>query len=102
MVSGSRERSVPDKSGTVAIVLRLLDHRLVVTKVESGSVAAESGVKPGWVLQAVNGIPVAAALDLIPAGIETRRASLLAFSVGSAALSGPVGEDGRTSLPRGG
>jgi carboxyl-terminal processing protease len=42
-------------SGTTGIDLRVLDGEVVVNSVDPGSPAERAGVKPGWVIKAVNG-----------------------------------------------
>ncbi|HEU4454413.1 MAG TPA: hypothetical protein VFR81_15200, partial [Longimicrobium sp.] len=42
-------------AGNVGLEQRLIGGRFVVTRVAAGSAAAEAGVKPGWVIDAVRG-----------------------------------------------
>jgi carboxyl-terminal processing protease len=53
---GVSESTAPEASdGDLGIELRLLDHMMVVTRVESASPAAHAAVRPGWVLLAIEG-----------------------------------------------
>src|SRR5262249_3100657 len=56
--SGKDDTPVPGKGnrGDAGFDVRLLDKQLVVTRVVPDGPAAQAGVRPGWVLQAVNGV----------------------------------------------
>jgi carboxyl-terminal processing protease len=68
-------------SGTSGIDLRVLDHEVVVTSVDPDSPAERAGVRPGWLIHAVNGRPLN-----IPALPELQLTRSLLNR-----LSGPVG-----------
>jgi carboxyl-terminal processing protease len=65
---------------------------VMITHVPAGSAAARAGVKPGWILEAVRGCPLAPRLARIPKSMDPRHAALTAFSVGTTMLAGSVGE----------
>lgn len=88
----------PDRSGTIGATLRLLDGTLVVSNVRTASAAARAGVRPGWVLAAVSGCPLAPKLARISKNADARRASLLAYSVANEALAGAVGDSVRVTF----
>ena len=91
--------------GSPGIDLRILDHQAVVTRTDPDSPAEKAGVKPGWIVVSVKGLPFAPAikeLESDPALIElTRTRALLSR------LTGPVGGkiqatflDGATTISR--
>jgi len=41
------------------VALRDLDHQVVVTRIIDGSPAAATGLRPGYVINAIDGVPVA-------------------------------------------
>jgi carboxyl-terminal processing protease len=45
--------------GKIGLDVRLLDEQAVVTRVEAASPAAQAGFRPGFVIQAIDGVPVA-------------------------------------------
>jgi carboxyl-terminal processing protease len=49
----------PEKGpGEVGLDLRIIDGRAVVTAVHAGGAAAEAGVRPGWIIDKIDGKPV--------------------------------------------
>ncbi len=44
--------------GELGLDIRLLDGRVIVTAVEQGSPASKAGVKPGWIIEKIDGKPV--------------------------------------------
>ena len=96
VVTGSGQRSENamrfDRSGTVGITLRFLEGRMVVLWVDPASSAARAGIRPGWSLESVDGRAVAPALARIPGNMDSRRSALLAYSIGTAALAGLIGQ----------
>lgn len=46
------------KNGEIGIDVRLLDDQAVITRVEAGSPAEEAGLRPGFIIQQINGISV--------------------------------------------
>jgi carboxyl-terminal processing protease len=45
-------------TGSIGLDIRLLDNRAVVTSVKSGFPAADAGLKPGYVVESIDGVPV--------------------------------------------
>lgn len=90
--SGSSSGPATDQNGTTGAVLRYLDGSIVVTQVPATSAAARAGVRPGWLLEAVRGCPIATRLARIPRDMDPRRAAFTAFSLANQALAGPVGD----------
>jgi carboxyl-terminal processing protease len=83
--------ALADLSGHPGFEVRLIDRQLVVTTVDSESTAAAAGVRPGWIVQTVGGIPMAHALALIADGAPERIAQLEAWRLSLAQLRGPSG-----------
>jgi len=65
------DSDVSESMGDLGFDMRLVDDQVLVTSVDPAGPAAEAAVRPGWILVAVNGSPVA---DLVRAikGIESR------------------------------
>lgn len=83
-----------DSLGTVGIELRLLDGRMIVSRVAPGSAAAVAGVHAGWWLERVGAIDVAAFTRerlRVPAGSARRLAELQLPMSLMARMHGPVG-----------
>jgi carboxyl-terminal processing protease len=59
--------------GVLGMDIRLLDGRVVVTAVSEGLPAAVAGVKPGWIIQKVDGKPVDAILKAAEAAYAKSR-----------------------------
>lgn len=83
-------------TGDVGLALRLLEHGVVVTRVDAESAAADAGVAPGWLVHAIGSHPVDAWL----AGIDTLRdpraadvARYHAVLAMAAHLAGPPGTE---------
>lgn len=79
--------------GASGISLRLIDDKLLVTKVDSGSGAEKAGVKTGWELTAIRGKLVTPLLRSIGASYKApvlRKA--MQSRIVESALSGDVGE----------
>lgn len=87
-----------DRTGSTGITLRLLGDQLVVTDVRSGSPAALAGVKPGYVLEAVEGCALEPRLARIPRNLGERRVALTAYGIGTQALAGPVDDTVRATF----
>jgi carboxyl-terminal processing protease len=83
--------ALADLSGHPGFEVRLIDKQLVVTTVDSESAAAAAGVRPGWIVQTVGGIPMAHALAPIADGAPERIAQLEAWRLSLAQLRGPSG-----------
>jgi carboxyl-terminal processing protease len=81
-----------DRTGVTGVTLRYVDKALLVTNVRAGSSAKRAGVQPGYVLESVEGCPIAPRLARIPASLGERGIALTAYSLGTRALNGAVGD----------
>lgn len=91
VASGVGEKA-SDQSGTTGATFRLIDGDIVVTEAPPTSAAAKVGVRAGWRLESVRGCALAPRLARVTAGVEPRRASLMAYSIATQMLAGPVGD----------
>ena len=80
------------RSGTAGFDVRLADSLMLVAAVDTGGPAWKAGVRPGWIVEAVRGCPVAGRLARIPTTLEPRRRALLAWQATSGVLSGMEGD----------
>jgi carboxyl-terminal processing protease len=81
-----------DDRGDAGFDVRVLDGRLVVTSVAANGPAAKAGVRPGWILNSVNGESMDKLLKLLPRqGVNERVAAVMAWRTGAQRLHGPVG-----------
>ena len=89
----SRETSAEatDHSGVIGATVREVQSALLITAVRTNSGAARSGLRPGYVIESVDGCAVAPRLAQIPTGLEARHAKLEAWRIGTMMLNGPVG-----------
>jgi carboxyl-terminal processing protease len=76
--------------------VRLVDGDLIVTRVEPGGSAARHGVRAGWVLAAIDGRPMRAALAALPDSMPVRLRQVEAWRMSQTRLRGPDGS--RVSL----
>lgn len=84
-------------SGEIGVDLRLLDDRLIVSRVDPGSPAEAAGVRTGHALISVDGVSVAGVLASLGSAEERRAARGLLL----ARLTGPVGLPARLELEDG-
>jgi carboxyl-terminal processing protease len=77
--------------GEPGFELRLLNGQAIVTRVDPGGPAAKAGVKPGWIIKAIDGEEVSDALPAWIPTIETHRAQYLAWNVIRTRLLGRPG-----------
>lgn len=96
--SSSGSSKPAEAGGSVGMTLRYVDGAVLVTAVDPDGGAARAGVGAGWILEAVNGCPLAPRLARIPKDTESRRAALLAYSAATSALAGPIGDSARVTL----
>lgn len=75
--SDAENKDGDDDHGQVGIAIRPLAGDIVVTAVVPGSPAAKAGVKPGWIIDAIDGKKVAERLEAVRKGHEG--SSLLPF-----------------------
>jgi len=88
----------PGQSGEVGFDVRLLDGRMVVTRVEAGGPAQAEGIAPGWIVQAIDDQPVAWLLARLPAMLPPRLLNVEAWKITTTRLRGPVGSVARLDL----
>ena len=84
-----------ERRGDAGMEVRLVGDRFVVTRVLPGGAAAAAGVRPGWVVDAVQGRPtrrILEALRAFPDAATPRGRRLYAWSALSNALRGDAGE----------
>ena len=76
------------RAGELGFEVRRVDQQIVVTRVEAGGPAYDAGVRPGWVVQAVNGRRTGELLELASTVSDPRHASLMAWSMVATQLNG--------------
>jgi carboxyl-terminal processing protease len=86
--SGSASRS----GGALGFDTRLVDGTQVVWQVDTGGPAWTAGIRTGWQVEAVRGCPTAARLARLPANLEARQATLVAYQLAAGALAGAEGD----------
>jgi len=79
------------RTGDLGLDFRLIGEELVVTSVEAGSPADAAGVRPGWVIEAVNGRSVADLLERLRARNARWPVGFLVWSAAHGRLGGTVG-----------
>lgn len=86
-------------SGTMGVVLSVVEGKPTVTAVRSGSPGEKAGVLPGDVLEAVEGKPLAERLAKLAAQkLPERHQALYGRLIAQAALAGPEGTSRRLAL----
>jgi carboxyl-terminal processing protease len=84
-----------ESGGDAGMEVRLVDGRLLVTRVEAGGPAAAAGVRTGWAMDAVDGKSareLLEPLEHIPGAREPRGRQLYAWMIGTQALRGAPGK----------
>ena len=79
----------PDLSGDTGVDVRLIGGALIVTDVQAGSSAAETGVKAGWTVLSVGGTALGPLIAELPD--EPRLRNVEAWRVAHERLRGPAG-----------
>lgn len=87
-----------DQRGGTGLDVRLLDDEVVVTSVRPDSPAAGAGVRAGWVLRAIDGERLAAALARLPATLAPRLRHVEAWRIATTRLLGAPGSTVRLEL----
>src|SRR5262249_36779665 len=64
------ESKAPE-SGGIGISIMMLDGKPVITRVDPGSRAAEAGLRPGFIIQKVDGLDVNLITGVVPTGKQT-------------------------------
>ncbi len=77
--------------GDLGLDLRVMGERLVVTAVDDGGPAAAAGVRPGWLLESLNGKPVSDLLTRIRETADWRSIELRFLIVAFGSLTGTPG-----------
>jgi len=77
--------------GQPGFEVRLIDRQLVVATVDADGGAAEAGVKPGWIVESIEGTPAATLLAGIPENTSERILQLEAWRHAITRLRGPAG-----------
>ena len=77
--------------GQPGFEVRLIDRRLVVATVDPEGGAAAAGVKPGWIVESIDGTPAATLLAGIPENTSDRILQLEAWRHAITRLRGPAG-----------
>lgn len=83
-----------DRPGDAGMEVRLVDGKILVTRVEPGGPAASAGVRPGWIVEAAGDRTAAqmlAVVDRVPGTSEPRKRQLYAWITASSALRGAPG-----------
>src|SRR3970040_761355 len=82
-----------DRAGDAGLELRFLDSALVVTRVDAGTPASRLGIRPGWVIEAIDTLRVIDALratSKVSAG--ARRFAFVRLTLNlNGRLTGPAG-----------
>jgi carboxyl-terminal processing protease len=86
----SRETPV-DAGGDPGFEVRLSGRDLLVTSVDAKGGGAAAGVKPGWILRTIDGVPLAPALEAIDRALAPRLLNVEAWRVAENRLRGPSG-----------
>lgn len=79
-------------TGTLGFETRLVDSGTVVSSIDSAGPAWRAGVRTGWTVEAIRGCPTAARVAHLPASLEPRRRTLMAYQMVAGALSGAEGD----------
>ena len=89
--SSKNDNPVADGAGDAGFEVRLVENQILVTRVEPGGPAERAGLKPGWIVKAIDEATVTDLLDLLPDKLEARRKKVLAWTTVMAPLKGNPG-----------
>lgn len=87
-----------DRDGGVGLDLRLVGDELLVWRVAAASPAAEAGIRPGWILAAVDSTDFDAILAETAAAMTPEMLALRIAMLARARLDGPVGSEVSVTL----
>lgn len=87
--------------GHVGFDVRLAGRDLLVTRVDEGGSAAQSGVRAGWRLLEIDGASVADVLKALPEGATDRLLNVEAWRLAETRLRGPSGSTANLSFDNG-
>ncbi|HEX8246151.1 MAG TPA: PDZ domain-containing protein, partial [Longimicrobium sp.] len=100
VLSPGRVAAVRAEAGTapggIGVRLRVVEHTATIVRVDSGSPAARAGLRPGVVVDSIDGR--ATAESIRQAGRDTASAPVEAPPALAAALNGPAGSEVRLSV----
>jgi carboxyl-terminal processing protease len=88
---GTGQAPAAPRTGQVGLTTRWQDGRVLVTHVEPGSPAAAAGIRPGWLLDAIDGEALAESLAALPTTLDPRRVTLSAYRLAEGGLRGAPG-----------
>jgi carboxyl-terminal processing protease len=91
LLAGRDSAGPPTRPGQVGLTTRWQDGQVLVTHVTAGSPAANAGVRAGWIVEAIDGEPLAAPLRALPASMDPRRVALSAYRLAEGGLRGEAG-----------
>lgn len=94
----SPTESTKTGEGSVGIHARLVAEGAVVDRVDPGSVAEAAGIKPGWLIDKIDGVDLAEQLDKLRKELDKRKLALMASRLIDNQLSGPPGKSVTVSL----
>ena len=80
-----------DLSGDPGFDVRLVGPELLVVRVETDGGAAAAGVRPGWRLLAIDGLPIAEMLSRLPESMPVRLRNVEIWRMVETRLRGPLG-----------
>lgn len=83
--------TAPRGNGDPGFDVRYTGRDLLVTEVEAGGPAAQAGVRAGWRLAAVDGVPAAEILRALPEPAHERLINVEAWRLAESRLRGAVG-----------
>ncbi|MEP6766500.1 MAG: S41 family peptidase [Gemmatimonadaceae bacterium] len=80
------------RSGIIGATVRDVRGALVVTAVQNGGAAARAGIRPGYLIETIDGCPLAPRFAQISRNVDERRSKLQAWRFATTMLNGPVGD----------
>lgn len=94
------DRSPDRADGEAALELRLIGNRLAVFRIDTGGPAWIAGVRPGWELRSVDGVPVDSLLRAVGLAVEQNPALVpfIAVRAAEARLAGSAGTQFRAEF----
>jgi carboxyl-terminal processing protease len=98
LIPSSGDASAPavDLGGDPGFDIRLIGSEFIVTAVDAGGGAASAGIKPGWRLMSLDGMPTAELLSRLPDSMPDRLRHVEAWRLVETRARGPRGS--RASL----
>lgn len=87
----SADSDSPTGLGEPGLEVRVVDGRVLVTRIAKDGPAFETGIRPGWIIQAIDGQQTADLLKPWSNDLKSPRNQFLAWRRLAARLSGPIG-----------